>query len=291
MFPPDYEPAPPSVVSVAPSLGTYIGAEEEPDPDLDEGFPAFHAAAADGGPDLSHHDAATAAALRAAVTGDVEHGRRVTRDEYLLVLQEFQRLQLPSWTNAYGPNDEISWRLPVNLNPGHVVWGRAQSDDLGALVRGCSCQFKKFGQPGKQFNVRGPKHAPLAAAEEVLRMAWSQSLIRVQGGEWVSRRGDPANARPAARFASAVQQGAPPSRRMLQQQRDEALEAAAAARRATSAQSSGSAPSSPSPTAAAGGFPAGLHRSHRMVSINQGYIKTTAKLERVRKVRKRLEKG
>ena len=111
MFPPGYEPSPPSVVSVAASVrsgGSFVGAESEPDPDFDEGEPPFHSAAADGGPDLSHHDAATQAALRAAVTGDVEHGRRVTRDEYMLVLEEFHRLQLPHWTDRYGPNDEIS---------------------------------------------------------------------------------------------------------------------------------------------------------------------------------------
>ena len=237
----------------------------------------FHSAAADGGPDLSHHDVVTQAALRAAVTGDVEHGRRVTRDEYMQVLEEFRRLQLPYWMNSYRPHDYISWRLPTHFNPGHVAWGIPQSDDLGAIVgHGCSCQFKKFSNDlGKQFNVRGPKHRLLAAAEQALRMAWEQALVRVNGGDWMSRRGAPEHARPAERFSRALQQGGAPSRRQLEHQRDEALKAVAAARSA--APPASPAPSSPSPTAAAGLFggypaPSGMHRSYRMVSINQGYV-------------------
>jgi hypothetical protein len=263
VFPTGYEPSPPSVVSVASRSSWQC--ESEPDPDFDEGSTPFHSAAADGGPDLSRHDAGTQAILRAAVTGPIAFGRCVTHNEYMLVLEEFKRLQLPYWMNSYGPNDQVSWKLPSWLNPGHVAWGVPQSDDLGAIVgHGCSCQFKKFSpNQGKQFNVRGPKHRLLAAAEQALRMAWEQALVRVNGGEWVSRRGAPEHTRPAERFSRALQQGGAPSRRQLERERDEAVAAAAAARSAA-----------PPAAGVFGGYPApsGMYRSYRMVSINQGYV-------------------
>ena len=154
MYGPGHEPAPPSVVSVAYSN---LGPEDEPVPG-DMSAPPYHSAAA-GGPDLSRHDGTTAATLRAAAAGDLEFGLAVTEENMNRVLDEFRAMPLPLWSVRYGLGDGITWKIAQDFYPGHVVWTKTPSDDLGAVLRGCSCQWESYGAKGegRHLAVNAPK--------------------------------------------------------------------------------------------------------------------------------------